>query len=136
MHFLKLWSRIIIHKNNNAFISLQKEKRGNASYSKVPTDVYPPRHLLNLHLTAYHTASLRDRRGRCARTPSGSCARFYYITRGVSDAWGGGKCIFYKKFTIPFQCCVEIALLTTGGRGVVEFSGYFRVTRISPTFLT
>ena len=40
----------------------------------------PPRHLLNIHLSAYNTALLWDRRGRCAWTPSGSCARFYYIT--------------------------------------------------------
>ena len=30
-------------------------------------------------------ASLRGRRGRYARTPSGSCARFYYILRGFTD---------------------------------------------------
>ena len=39
-------------------------------------------HLLHLYLTAFDAASLRGRRGRYARTPSGSCARFYYITRG------------------------------------------------------
>ena len=66
----------------------------NPSYSKVRTEYYhsqalpPPRHVLNLHFTAYHTASLRDRRGRFAQTPSGSCARFYYIPRVVSDEWG------------------------------------------------
>ena len=34
---------------------------------------------------------LRARRGRCARTPSGSCARFYYITRGFLISGGEKK---------------------------------------------
>ena len=48
-------------------------------------------HLLHLYLTGLDAASLRGRRGRCARTPSGSCARFYYITRGFLISGGEKK---------------------------------------------
>ena len=45
-------------------------------------------HLLHLYLTALDAALLRGRRGRCARIPSGSCARFYYNTRGFLMSGG------------------------------------------------
>ena len=62
-------------------------------------------HLLHLYLTALDAASLRGRRGRYARTPSGSCARFYYITRGflMSGAKKLGKSDYFVTYGLSLR---------------------------------
>ena len=61
------------------------------------TPLLPPRHLLNLHLMAYHTVLLLDRLGWSAWTPSGSRARFYYIGFLMRGGGWGSICIFYMQ---------------------------------------
>ena len=67
-----------------AFLARFKETLGEISFCHFL-------HLLRLYLTALDAASLRGRRGLYARTPSGSCARFYYITRGFLMSVGERK---------------------------------------------
>ena len=82
-------------------------------------------HLLHLYLMAYLTALLWGYRGQCARIPSGSCARFYYMR--VSDECGGEleKSAHFATFWISLcltwslgeNSIHSVTMFVLGGRG-------------------
>ena len=51
------------------------------------------------------------------RTPSGSCARFYYIIRGVSDACGGGMHLLHAILRYRSSAALKSLVRTREGEG-------------------